>query len=123
MPYKALQEIILNNKTFLPGQIIPEESMRGYYPATLTRLELAEFVRDAQPITSSPEAVETSTPTVKTEEVFTSVEETKSDEPIRAEVSKHGVWYKVFAGPMQIGKPTRDEKQAKKIAKEFNAKL
>lgn len=109
-----------------PGDILTVEQLLGRDPNVLVRLNLAEYFQgDAPEPPPTPKISETLPPEVETEEEVAPVEEEPktADVPVKAEVSKHGVWFKVFAGSMQIGKPTRDEKIAKQLAKEFNAKL
>lgn len=122
MPYRALQDMLLNSEV-KAGEIITPEQIAGRDPQVLIRLELVEyFVGETPKPAVKTDRTETPAPKRETEEVFTPVEE-KSSDPVKAEVVKSGVWYKVFAGSIQVGKPTRDEKIAKKIAKDFNAKL
>lgn len=123
MPYILLEDLELG-ASFKKGDVISEDFLRKQQRSgwVLVNQGLAKYDPSAKPTTPSPKANEAKAPPVEVEEVFTPVEE-KATDPVKAEVSKHGVWYKVFAGSIQVGKPTRDEKQAKRIAKEFNAKL
>jgi hypothetical protein len=123
MPYIALTDLEIG-ASFKKGDVISEDFLRKQQRSgwVLVNQGLAKYDPSAKPTAPAPKAVEAEAPTVEVEEVFTPVEE-KPTEPVKAEVSKHGVWYKVFAGSIQVGKPTRDEKIAKKIAKDFNANL
>lgn len=123
MPYIALTDLEIG-ASFKKGDVISEDFLRKEQRSgwVLVNQGLAKYDASAKPSTPTSKAVETKAPTIETEEIFAPVEE-KPSEPVKAEVVKAGVWYKVFAGSLQIGKPTRDEKEAKKIAKEFNAKL
>lgn len=124
MPYIALADLELGSKSFKSGDVLSEDFLRKEQRSGLVLVNqgLARYDPSAKPTAPAPKAVEAKAPTVEVEKIPTPVKE-ETKESVKAEVSKAGVWYKVFAGPMQIGKPTRDEKEAKKIAKEFNANL
>lgn len=127
MPYVAIQDITLNDYDVKPGEVIPEEKMRGYYPSTLTRLGFAKFVPEAQPVELAPKT-ENHRPEEKTvyvEEIASpdaEVTETESNVPVKAELVKAGVWHQVFVNGKKIFND-RDEKKVKKFLAEYNAKI
>lgn len=116
MAYIALQDITLNDYDVKPGEVIPEEKMRGYYPSTLTRLGFAKFVPEAQPVEFAPKAEEP-----KAVETPIYVEETVAPTETRASVVKSGVWFQVFVSDKKVFH-SRNESEAEAFAKDFNAK-
>lgn len=117
MPYICLQEITLNDYDVKPGEVIPEEKMRGYYPSTLTRLGFAKFVPEAQPVELTPK-----TEVPKAIETLVYVEEVSAPETARAITEKRGVWFQVFVKDKKVFH-SRNEKEADKFAEDFNSKL
>lgn len=116
MPYVAITDIVLNNYDFKPGDVIPEEKMRGYYPSTLTRLGFAKFVPEAQPVAPTPKT-EASIP----EKEIVYSDETVEAGPAKAVVEKRGVWFQVFVNDKKVFN-SRNEKEAEKFAEDFNAR-
>lgn len=104
-----------------PGDILTAEHLAGRDVSILTRYGYAEFVMGDAPVSAInvQKTIKAETPVVKTEEVTPLVKEA---EPVKAIVEKRGVWFQVFANGKKLFN-SRNEKEAKEFAKEFNAAL
>lgn len=103
-----------------PGDILTDKQLAGRDPNILIRFKLAEYFQGEIPAYNPPpKTTKAETPVVKIEEAAPVIEEAKS---VKAIVEKRGVWHQVFVNDKKVFH-SRDEKEATKFAKDFNAKL
>lgn len=118
--YRALVEMDLGSPVKI-GEILSDDHLAGRDISILTRYGYVEFVKGDKPKQSEAAAKVTKTqaPVFDTEEATPVVEETG---PVKATVTKSGVWFQVFANGKKIFN-SRKENEATNFANDFNSKL